>query len=152
MEVGMRSWLAKKVLSRNMARMRAGDYGPTLRMDTEDVTFTFPGSSSWAGVFHGKKELEPWFQRFVKVGLQTFIDELMVKGPPWRMAISLRGTDFAKSPSGELVYENRYVIWGSTSWGRLKEYEVYEDTEKSLAFDHYLTEHEAEHHFDSAAV
>lgn len=146
----MRSWLTKKVLSHNMARIRQGDYGPTLRLDAEDVRFTFPGTSSWAGVFHGKKELEPWLQRFVRVGLQTFVDEVVVKGPPWRMTISLRGTDYATSPSGEIVYENRYVIWGSASWGRLKEYEVYEDTEKSLAFDSYLAEHETEHRVATA--
>ena len=146
----MRSWLTKKILSRNVARIRQGDYGPTLRMDRDDVTFTFPGTSSWGGVFHGKQELEPWLQRCVRVGLQTFVHEVVVKGPPWHMTISLRGTDFAKSPSGEVVYENRFVIWGYASWGRLTEYEVYEDTEKSLAFDAYLLEHEAEHHVVSA--
>jgi ketosteroid isomerase-like protein len=146
----MRSWLAKKILSHNMARIREGDYRPTLRIDAEDVKFTFPGKSSWAGVFHGKKELEPWLQRFVKVGLQTFVDEVIVKGPPWHMTLSLRGTDYAKSPAGEVVYENRFVIWGYASWGRLKEYELYEDTEKSQAFDDYLSEHEDEHRLEAA--
>jgi hypothetical protein len=30
------------------------------------------------------------------------------------------------------------VIWGRISWGRLREYEVYEDTQKSKALDEYL--------------
>ena len=28
------------------------------------------------------------------------------------------------------MYENRYVIWGRIAWGKMREYEVYEDTEE----------------------
>jgi ketosteroid isomerase-like protein len=121
-----------------MARIRAGDYRPTLRMDADDVRFRFPGDSSWAGEIHGKEELEPWLQRFVKVGLQIYADEVVVKGPPWNMTLCIRGTDHLDSPEGERVYENRYVIWGRVAWGKLREYEVYEDTQKSKALDEYL--------------
>jgi hypothetical protein len=34
------------------------------------------------------------------------------------------------------------VIWAHLKWGRLKEYEVYEDTEKASALDEYLEAHE----------
>ncbi len=47
-------------------------------------------------------------------------------------------------PGGERVYENRFVIWGTLRWGRLTEYEVYEDTHKANVFDAWLAEHEAE--------
>jgi hypothetical protein len=40
------------------------------------------------------------------------------------------------------VYENRFVIWGRMKWGRLKEYEVYEDTIKPRALDEWLAVHE----------
>jgi hypothetical protein len=43
-----------------------------------------------------------------------------------------------EKPAGERVYENRYVIWGHISWGLLRDYEVYEDTQKSKALDDYL--------------
>ncbi|HYY74629.1 MAG TPA: hypothetical protein VE662_07360 [Solirubrobacterales bacterium] len=138
----MLSWLAKRTLSRNMARLRAGDYRPLLRLDAQDVRFRFPGTSSWATELRGKEELERWLQRFVRVGIQIFPDEVVVKGPPWRMTVCVRGTDHLASPQGEIVYENRYVIWGRMSWGLLKEYEVYEDTEKSAALDEYLAAHE----------
>jgi ketosteroid isomerase-like protein len=134
----MRSWLAKKILSRNMARLRAGDYRPTLRLDAKDIRFRFPGRSSWATELQGKDELERWLQRFVSVGIQIFPDEVVAKGPPWNMTICVRGTDHLKAPMGETVYENRYVIWGRMAWGLLKEYEVYEDTQKTEAFDEYL--------------
>jgi len=138
----MLSWIAKRILSRNMARLRAGDYRPLLRLDTKDVRFRFPGDSSWATELQGKQELERWLQRFVRVGIQILPDEVVVKGPPWNTTLCVRGTDYLKSPEGETVYENRYVIWGRMAWGLLKEYEVYEDTQKAAALDDYLATHE----------
>jgi len=134
----MLSWLAKKIITYTMARTRAGDIGPTLRLEAPDVRFTFPGENSWAGVMSGKPEVERWLRRLVRVGLQTFPDEVVAKGFPWNMTVCVRGHDFLKSPAGEIVYENRFVIWGRMVWGRLKEYEVYEDTEKARALDAWL--------------
>jgi ketosteroid isomerase-like protein len=134
----MLSWLAKKMIARNMAKASAGDLGPTLRLDAEDVRFRFPGDSSWGGEFKGKAELEPWLRRFADVGIQIYPDEVVLKGFPWKQTICIRGRDHLDSPAGERVYENRYVIWGRLSWGLLREYEVYEDTQKSKALDGYL--------------
>jgi ketosteroid isomerase-like protein len=134
----MLSWLAKKTIARNMAKASAGDLGPTLRLDAEDVRFRFPGDSSWGGELDGKAELEPWLRRFAEVGIQIYPDEVVLKGFPWRQTICIRGRDHLDSPDGERVYENRYVIWGRISWGKLREYEVYEDTQKSKELDGYL--------------
>jgi ketosteroid isomerase-like protein len=134
----MRQRLVAALIRRNMKRIRAGDYGPTLQMDARDVRLRFPGDSSWAGEIVGKDEVERWLQRFVKVGLQIYADEVVVKGWPWNMTLCVRGTDHLDTPAGERVYENRYVIWGRVEWGRLKDYEVYEDTQKSKALDDYL--------------
>ena len=136
----MLSWLAKKVLDHNYARLNAGDYRPTLRLDARDVRFRFPGRNSWAGEYRGKRELERWLQRFVASGLQIFADEIVVTGPPWNTTVCLRGHDFLTSGEGETVYENRYVIWGHARWGLLRDYEVYEDTEKTSELDGYLAE------------
>lgn len=138
----MLSWLVKRVLSHNMARANAGDIGPTLRLDAKDVRFRFPGDSSWACDLQGKDELERWLQRFARVGIQILADEVVVKGPPWNMTLCVRGTDYLKTPEGDTVYENRYVIWGRIAWGLLRDYEVYEDTQKSKALDEYLAVHE----------
>jgi hypothetical protein len=134
----MLSWLAKKMLARDMARLRAGDYRPQLSRVAEDVRFRFPGSSSWATELQGKEDLERWLQRFVRVGLQIFPNEVVVRGVPWNMTLVVRGPIYLKSPAGETVWENRYVIWGRMSWGLLREYEVCEDTEKSTALDESL--------------
>ncbi len=136
----MLSWLAKKMISRNMAKAREGDIGPTLQMDAEDVRFRFPGNSSWAVELEGKDELEPWLQKFADAGLQIYPDEVILKGFPWNQTICVRGTDHLDAPDGRRVYENRYVIWGRIAWGKLREYEVYEDTLKTAALDEYLAE------------
>jgi len=138
----MRQRLVARLLRHNMERIRAGDYRPTLRMDAKDVRFRFPGDSSWSGEIHGKDELERWLQRFVNVGLQIYADEVVVKGWPWKMTVCIRGTDHLDAPSGERVYENRYVIWGHIRWGLLRDYEVYEDTQKSKTLDGYLAQRE----------
>jgi ketosteroid isomerase-like protein len=136
----MFSWLTKQVLTYNMNRLNAGDVRPTLLLDAEDVRFSFPGDSSWAGEFRGKRELRAWLDRFVSVGLQIFAEEVVVKGFPWSQTVCVRGHDCLRTPQGELVYQNRYVIWGHLAWGRLREYEVYEDTQKSKALDERLAE------------
>jgi ketosteroid isomerase-like protein len=135
------SWLAKLIISRNMACIRAGDYRPLLRLDATDVRFRFPGDSSWAADLEGKEELARWLRRFTDAGIQIFPDEVVLKGPPWNATICVRGTDHLDDPGGTRVYENRYVIWGTMRWGLLKEYEVYEDTQASRALDHYLADH-----------
>jgi ketosteroid isomerase-like protein len=134
----MLSWLAKRLIARNMRGASAGDLAPTLRMDAADVRFRFPGTSSWATELEGKEELERWLRRFADVGIQISPDEVVLEGFPWRQTICVRGTDHLDSPAGERVYENRYVIWGHLRWGLLRDYEVYEDTERSRELDAYL--------------
>jgi ketosteroid isomerase-like protein len=134
----MLSWLAKKMIARNMRSASAGDIAPTLRMDARDVRFRFPGNNSWATELEGKEELERWLRRFADVGIQISPDEVVLKGFPWKQTICIRGADHLDSPDGERVYENRYVIWGHLRWGLLRDYEVYEDTEKSRELDTYL--------------
>jgi ketosteroid isomerase-like protein len=141
----MQSWLGKRLMGYTMRELNAGNPKPTLRLEARDVEFTFPGDSSWSGVFRGKSELKVWLERFCRIGLQIFADEVIVKGFPWKTTICVRGSDHLDAPDGERVYENRYVIWGQLRWGRLKRYEVYEDTQRSAALDAWLqsTGHEA---------
>jgi hypothetical protein len=134
----MLSWLAGKMIARNMKSIREGDPGPTLAMDAEDVKFSFPGGNSFAPGASDKRELEEWLNRFVRIGLQIYPDEVVLKGFPWRQTVCVRGRDHLDDPEEGRVYENRYVIWGRLAWGKLREYEVYEDTERTLRLDEYL--------------
>ena len=138
----MLSWLGKKLVTHNMERLNAGDPKPTLRMEHDGVTLHFPGDSTWSGAWRGKREVRPWLERFARVGVQIFADEVIVKGWPWHQTICVRGRTQLDAPSGERVYENRYVIWGRLTWGRMQEYEVYEDTQKPKALDDWLAAQE----------
>jgi hypothetical protein len=121
-----------------MRAVRAGDVGPTLAMDADDVRFSFPGESSFAPGANDKRELEQWLSRFVEIGLQIYPDQVVLKGFPWRQTVCVRGHIHLDDPQVGRVYDNRYVIWGRIAWGKLREYEVYEDTEKSRKLDEYL--------------
>jgi hypothetical protein len=134
----MLSWLGKKLIAHNMARASEGEIGPLLRMDAKDIRFRFPGDNSWGGVINGKAELETWLGRFAEVGIRIWPDEVVLKGFPWKQTICVRGHVHLDSPAGERVYENRYVLWGRIAWGLLREYEVYEDTQKTKPLDEYL--------------
>ncbi len=135
----MLSWLAGKMIARNMTAIRAGDTGPTLALDADDIRFTFPGDSSFAPGAKGKRELEQWLDRFVGLGLQIYPDEVVLKGFPWKQTICIRGRIHLDDPADGRVYDNRYVIWGRIAWGKLREYEVYEDTQESKRLDAWLT-------------
>ena len=113
----MMSWLGAKLVRHTMKELNAGNIKPTLRMDARDVELTFPGPSSFSGVYKGKKEIRTWLERFVQIGVQIFADEVILKGLPWRQTVCVRGHDHVDSPDGERVYENRYVIWGQLRCG-----------------------------------
>ena len=140
----LQSWLAKKLISFVMGRTRKGDIRPTLLLDAPDVELTFPGRNSWSGTFRGKAEVARWLERFAAVGVQIFPDEVVAVGFPWRTTVCVRGHDYLRDERGATVYENRYVIWGRMSWGRLKAYEVYEDTHRPDALDEYLAQNRPE--------
>jgi hypothetical protein len=135
----MLSWLAGKMISRNMRSIRDGDIAPTVAMYADDLRFKFPGDSSFAPGAGDKRELEQWLQRFVDIGLQIYPDEVILKGFPWRQTICVRGHIHLDDPERGRVYDNRYVIWGHLAWGKMREYEVYEDTEETTRLDEYLT-------------
>jgi len=134
----MFSWLARPMLSRNLTKLNRGDSGPVLRMDAPDIEFRFPGENSWTAELHGKDEHARWIARFVDVGIQIEPDEVVAQGPPWNMTLCIRGTSFLQGPGGNRIYDNRFVMWGHLRWGRLRDYEVYEDTQQTARLDAYL--------------
>ena len=135
----MYHWLVDKQVRRVMARSRAGDMAPTLALWADDPHFEFPGESSWSADLHAKDEIAAWYERFASAGLQIHPEEVLVKGWPWRTTACVHFTDHAKGPTGEVVYENRGVLFVRMRWGKITYGTVYEDTQKVAAFDDYLT-------------
>ena len=128
-------------IRRNLARLWAGDPGPLLATYADDVRFSFPGRSSWAGEFRGKAEVARWLGRFVRVGLRFEVREILVAGPPWDATLCLWFTDRLGGADGGLVYENRGTIMAKLAWGKIVSYEVNEDTQKVAELDDYLEGH-----------
>jgi hypothetical protein len=126
------------MIAHNMESIRAGDTGPGLAMDADDVKFRFPGENSFAPGASNKRELAQWLDRFVGIGLQIYPDEVVLKGFPWRQTICVRGHIHLDDAEEGRVYDNRYVLWGRIAWGKLRDYEVYEDTEETRRLDAYL--------------
>jgi hypothetical protein len=139
----MYAWAVKKMISSNMRALNAGDVEPTLRLESRNIKLTFPGENSWSAGASNKAEHREWLERFARVGLQIFCDEVAASGWPWSIRASVRGHDYLDSPEGERVYENRYVIWARIVWGRVREVEVYEDTHKAQALDDWLAINES---------
>jgi ketosteroid isomerase-like protein len=134
----MLSWLAEKMIARSMKALRAGDIEPTTALYADEVRFSFPGDNSFAPGASNKEELERWLERFVEVGLQIYPDQVILKGFPWRQTVCVRGHVHLDDPEDGRVYDNRYVIWGRLAWGKMREYEVYEDTEETRRLDQWL--------------
>jgi len=55
----------------------------------------------------------------------------------------LRFANEARDASGNIVYANCGVIFARAAWGKIKFQEDYEDTQKVVAFDEYLSSREA---------
>ena len=138
----MQSWLAKKLISYVMSRTRDGDIRPTLLMDADDVQLHLPGRQ-----LVGRRV--PRQGGGARLAAAAGPRRASRPTPTRWCSRASRGTRPSASaatttptrPSGEQIYENRFVIWGRLEWGRLKDYEVYEDTEKATALDGYLAEH-----------
>jgi hypothetical protein len=65
------------------------------------------------------------------------------RGPPWDTTACLWFTDRLASPDGQEVYENRGTIVAKIAWGKVRYYEVNEDTQKVEELDEWLRSHAA---------
>ena len=141
--------IARRMIKRNIDRLNAGDYRPTLAMYADEATLAFPGDNSWATMFRphelgtesrpthrGRTEIEAFLRRYTAQGIQMVVEDILVNGPPWNARAAVRCHDWI--PGEPRPYENRAVMWVRTRWGRIVEHEDYEDTERTAAFDAVL--------------
>ena len=134
----MYHWMVRRMLRKAAARATSGDMAPTLARWADDGHFRFPGESSWTVDVHRKEDIARWYERFVAAGLQLEPEEIFVQGWPWDTRVAVHFTDRARRPDGELVYENRGMLYARVRWGKIRFGTVYEDTQKVAAFDEYL--------------
>lgn len=126
------------LIRRNVDALSAGDFRPLASSYAADATLVFPGTSSWSGVYRGREAIAAFLQRFVSAGLQGSVEDVLVNGPPWRTRICVLFSDRA-TRSGEVIYENRAVLYAHVRWGKITYQEDFEDTHKIEAFDRALS-------------
>ena len=130
--------LCRFLLRRAAGRLMAGDVDAFLRFYADDAELSFPGGSSWGRVYRGKAEIRGFLERFLRVGISGEVHEILVTGPPWDTTACVRFTDRALGSDGAPVYENRTMILLKSRWGKVVSEEIFEDTERTAAFDRYL--------------
>jgi ketosteroid isomerase-like protein len=133
-------WAVRWMIRRNLEALRGGDPGPLLAGYADDAVLVFPGKTSWSGEHRGKAAIEAFLRRFIEAGIVGEAHDILVNGPPWRTTVCMLFLDRVVDLEGEVVYENRAIVFGRIVWGKIVYHEDFEDTQKVEAFDRYLAQ------------
>ncbi len=139
----------RTLLRHSIKRLNGGDYSLLLKLAHRRFELAFPGDNSWSTMFRpqvsgrhrhvthrGVTEAAAFAERFVAEGIQFFVEDILVNGPPWNTRIAVRIHNYIPgSDGGADVYANRAVLFLETRWGRLVRWEDYEDTERIATWD-----------------
>jgi ketosteroid isomerase-like protein len=108
----------------------AGDDRLMMKVTRPDVTFNFPGKSSFAADLAGREALRGWLSRFTALEPKFEIRDVVVSGAPWNMEVAFRFRDAIGDD-----YRNEGVEWLRMRWGRVCSVNVYLDTERIDAWE-----------------
>lgn len=138
----------RMLIRRNIRLLNQGRYEPALAMFADDAELAFPGDNTWArqhrdpvrgrepfATHHGRDEIEAFLRRYVALGIQMEVEDILVNGPPWNTRAAARVHHWIPGDDGDDLYSNRAVLWVRARWGKLRTQEDYEDTERVSAFD-----------------
>jgi ketosteroid isomerase-like protein len=95
------------------------------RMLANDVTFVFPGTSSFSAAIRGKRQVMAWLDRFAALRPEYNVLDVLVAGPPWNTRIAIRLSDRIGAD-----YANEGMQYMRLRWGKIIAEEVFVDTEK----------------------
>ena len=132
-----------------VGKLNSGDPSLILQLAHPEATLSFPGDNSWSTMFRpversrtahvthdGIDECAAFAQRFVDEGVQFEIEDILVNGPPWNTRVGLRVHSFIPGAPGKPdMYNNRALALLTVRWGRLVEWEDYEDSERVAMWD-----------------
>lgn len=137
----------RALLRHAIAKLNDGDPELLLRLATPDVELAFAGDNSWSTMHRptvkgrdrfithrGRQEARAFADRFVAARIQIEIEDILVNGPPWNTRVAMRAHDYI-TDDGDDAYNNRLVDVIEISWGKVRRFEVYEDTERVAALD-----------------
>lgn len=118
-------WTGSKVVKLLLGRAFAGDPSLMMKLTSRDVSFTFPGRSTFGTKLSGREPLRQWLDRFNEVNPTFEVRDVVVSGPPWNMTVAVRFHD-----SVGLDYDNEGVDWIRIVNGQVRSIEVFLDTER----------------------
>ena len=126
----MYRWMVARVLRYVYGQAFAGQDGLMMMATAPDVTFSFPGTSSFAASLQGRESLRVWLARFTDLSPSFDIRDVVVSGPPWNMTVAVRFRDAIGAD-----YENEGVEWLRIQWGRVRSLDVFLDTERVSSWE-----------------
>ncbi len=138
----------RMLIRRNIRLLNRGRYQPALAMFADDAELVFPGDNTWSrqnrppepgrapfATHRGRAEIEAFLQRYVDLGIQMEVEDILVNGPPWNTRAAVRVHHWIPGAGGDDLYSNRAVLMVRTVWGKIRTQEDYEDTQRVSAFD-----------------
>ena len=106
------------------------DYDVLLKMCDPRITHRFGGQHALGGTRHTREGLTLWFQRLGRVmpTLRLSIEDVWVKGGPWRTVAIVRWTATGAPLDGG-AYENHGVHIVEMRWGKAVSIDANEDSQ-----------------------
>jgi ketosteroid isomerase-like protein len=126
----MYSFVIGKLMRRIYRDITAGEFRLIRTLAADDVTFVFPGTSSFGGTYDGKPELLAWLQRFAALHPKVEMIDVVASGPPWNTRVSVRFDDTIGDD-----YRNRVMEMLWVRWGKLRRIEAFLDTERISSWE-----------------
>jgi ketosteroid isomerase-like protein len=126
----MYSFVIGKLMRRVYRDISAADFRLIRALAAEDVTFVFPGASSFGGTYEGKAALLSWLQRFAALQPKIQILDVVASGPPWNTRVGVRFNDTIGADYRNEVME---MLW--VRWGKLRRLEAFLDTERISSWE-----------------
>jgi ketosteroid isomerase-like protein len=108
----------------------AGDDSIMMRATHPEVSFHFPGTSSFGASLVGREALSQWLSRFRSMEPKFEIDDVAVSGAPWNLTVAVRFHDSIGDS-----YRNEGVEWLRIRRGRVRSLEVFLDTQRIEAWE-----------------
>jgi ketosteroid isomerase-like protein len=126
----MYSFLIGRLMRRVCRDVANGEFRLVGALAARDVTFVFPGTSSFGGTYEGKPEMLAWLRRFASLRPQIEVFDVAASGPPWNTRVAVRFDDAIGDDYRNQVVE---MLW--IRWGKLHRLEVFADTERITAWE-----------------
>ena len=126
----MMSLVVRPLMRRMYRDISAGDFRLARRMLANDVTFVFPGNSSFGGTYEGSDAMLAWLERFAALHPTIDVLDVTASGPPWNTRVAVRFDDAIGDD-----YRNQVVEMFWIRWGKLRRLEVFLDTERIIAWE-----------------